>query len=181
MRYSEAEKAKWIEHVCSQLAEKRFLSDICKEDEGVPPHATLMRWCDENPEWRRAYERARETGCTRLLEENIAIADEAVSDAYIAYDQSGKPYAKLDGDSVRRAALRVNARERFAQLMAPHLYGPRMDVTSGGKPLPAPAPTLVINNRVDALLVLAQQRKAEGTPLIDISPSEPDTLDDIMK
>jgi hypothetical protein len=177
MKFTPERKAEVIELVCAQLEEKRFLSQICSGKDAPCGMSTFLRWVAESDEVRERYARARGIGITKLLEENIAISDEAVTDAYIAYDNQGKPYAKLDGDCVRRAALRISTRERFAQLMAPERYGNRIDVTSGGKALPAPQSVTLVDNRVNALLVLAAQRMAEGG-LIDARPA--DDIDDIM-
>ena len=188
--FSVAEKQAILDYVFEEIAKKRFLSGICGKDkvelEGrsvvVPSHSSVVRWCDENPQWRRAYERAREVASAAFLEETIAIADDTTRDAYIEIGKDGEPFAKWDGDNVRRAALKVNARERFAQLMAPHLYGNRLDVTSGGQPLPPPIS--LNDNRLQALLLVAQERKASGQALINVTPSPEEdddpSLDDIM-
>lgn len=138
----------------------------------MPSLSTICKWQAE-PDGLVAERlaHARETGATTLLDEIVEISDAPGADAYVAYDSNGKPYAKLDGDTVQRAKLRVYARETYARMIAPRIYGQRMDVTSGGKPLPAP--TTVIVNRVEALLVLAQQRKALG-PMLDVTPLDDD-------
>lgn len=179
--YSLDEREAIIAHICEELGKPRALSKICAEDEGMPTHGTICKWMAEEPLIAKRLGHARAVGATVLLEEIVDIGDERNGDVYIAYDKDGKPYAKVDGDVIQRAKLRVYTRERYAALIAPDLYGSKVDVTSGGEKLPAPAPTMVVMNRVEALMVLAAQRMGHGQPMIDITPdAQGETLDEIM-
>jgi hypothetical protein len=128
-----------------------------------------------NADLSEAYARAREAQITGLLEESIALAEKATDDAYIVTDpRTGRKYAKLDGKSVKRTQLIIETRERFAKMMLPERFAQqRMDVTSGGKALPAPVQ--VNDNRIQALLQLAAHRAMQlAEPvLIDAKPVDP--------
>lgn len=172
-----------IEHILEQLEEKRSLSDICKNDAGMPRMSLFLGWVKKDATLADRYACAREAQITSTLEEIIQIADDATDDAQIIKGKDGKVYAKLDGFSVRRSQLMIEARERFAKMMMPERFAQqRMDVTSGGKALPAPVQTN--DNRIVALLTLAAERAAmlsghakTSSQLIDVTPMQ---LDDVM-
>jgi hypothetical protein len=136
-----------IAHVIEQIALGRPVTEIFAKDraelEGKCSIATWGRWIAQDQALREEVERARELGCERLVEEMITIADDRTGDT--------------DPQSRR---VRIYAREKAAQMLAPRRFGPRVDVTSGGKALPAPSVTL-IDNRIQSVLMLVQQRKAD--------------------
>lgn len=180
--YSEADRERIVAHVCKQHGEKkRSITSILREDKGMPNLTTLYAWRDENPLFSQRLARAREAYIEQLLEETIDIAEDASDDIEIWTDPKTKrQYPRLTGSSVKRAALRIQTRERFAILAMPEKYGTqRMDVTSGGKALPAPSEGR--DNRLDAILALALSRRQQALPgnePIDVTP-EP-SLDDVM-
>lgn len=169
--YTDDEKEGIVDHVCNEIAKKRSLYRILEEDEGMPSYAEFMRWRSESEELRELLTRAREDALEAVIEEIIDISDDATGDLTLGYDSKGKPYPKIDGDSVQRAKLRVYAREKAAAMLAPRRFNTqRMDVTSDGKALPAPQLTLV-ENRVASIIMLARQRadeKAELSSILDI-------------
>lgn len=171
-------KEQQIDHILDQIAEKRSLSEICKSDAGMPKLTTFLGWVAKSPDLSERYAHAREAQLTALLEETIDIAEDATDDAYITTDSSGKKVAKINGKAFKRAALMIEARERFAKMMLPDRFNTnRTDITSGGKALPAPVSQN--DNRIQALLVLAAERAKQLVAVphtIDASPS----LDDLM-
>ena len=154
---SDEEKAKRIDHVLEQLVKKRSLSAICAEDEAAPSMSAFLAWVAKDATLAERYVRAREVQIIGLLEETMEIAESATDDAYITTDGAGRKVAKINGRAFKRAALMIEARERFAKMMLPERFAQqRMDVTSGGKALPAPVQAN--DNRLNALLLLAAQR-----------------------
>lgn len=96
--------------------------------------------------------RARELGFERIIgEELIDIADNREDDS--------------DPQSRR---VRIWAREKAAAMLHPRRFGNTIDVTSGGKPLPAPQSVTLVDNRIQSVLMLVQQRKEadEATRLL---------------
>lgn len=164
MAYSHAEKEAIVDHVCEQLINKRFVTSILREDEGMPGAATFTSWLAESEVFQSKVARAREAGVEAHLEDMISIADEASDDAEVAYDKNGKAYVRMDGVSVARAKLMIYAREKAAQMLAPRRFGQKLDVTSDGKALPAPTQnTLVVaDNRVQSLIAIAAHNKAQA-------------------
>lgn len=151
----ELDRPKVVAHVLDELSKGRSLAAICEKDKCIS-YSQWMLWQRSDPELTEDVARAREAGATRHVEEIVAISDNRKEDA-------------------NSRKVRIYAREKYAAMIAPQRFGQRMDVTSGGKPLEAPPPiTLQIDNRVQALLLLAAQRAAGALPA-------PDELDEIMK
>lgn len=135
----------------------------------VPSLSTAMRQLASNDEFRALYTRAKELQADYLADETIEIADEANGDAVLAFNADGTPYAKMDGNNVRRSEVMIKARQWMAAKLNARRYGDKVDVTSGGEPLPALAP-LAIDQRVQSILVLAAERRrleAEAARLLE--------------
>lgn len=178
--FSREEEERIQAHILREIAEGRSVSRILREDKGLCSYSIWCGWVAESDKLKDRVERAREDGATRYVEEIIEISDQGNADPYIAYRDDGKtPYAKIDGDCIQRAKLRVYAREKYAAMIAPRRYGQKLDVTSDGKALPTPQTAVLVDNRVNALVLLASQRKAEGLTLIEGEVVDP--LDEIMK
>jgi hypothetical protein len=185
--YSPEDRDAIVEHICDEIATKRrALTRICEEDEGMPSYSLIAKWRRNFPDIRERISHAREDALEAMVEEIVTISDERNHDPYIAYDNNGKPYAKIDGDAIQRAKLRVYARERAAALLAPRIFGAKLDVTSGGEKLPAPAAQST--DRLEAIMALIAHRRALAAPpgeVIDVTPEpgddEPTTLDDVMR
>lgn len=175
--YSDDERKQVIEHLCSEIAKGRAMAEVLREDQilssnerKAPSVFAVIDWLDKSDDFKQRIERAREIGAEALLGQIIDIADNATGDVYVEYGKDGQAYAKIDGDCVQRAKLKVYARERYAAKIAPKRFGDRVDVTSGGEKLPAPTATtniLVQDNRVQSLIALAAERKALKARLLD--------------
>lgn len=167
--YSPEEREAIIQHICEEIAKKRSVFRILEEDEGMPRYATLMRWRAQSETVREQLTQAREDALEAVIEEIIEISDDAKHDAYLKHDKNGKPYAAIDGDCVQRAKLRVYAREKVAQMLAPRRFGvQRMDVTSGGEKISNETNVTLVENRVASILMVAQRRIEEQKQLEQI-------------
>jgi hypothetical protein len=149
---SETERERIAQYVCGQLSRGRSIRKIFEEDkreQKLPALGTFLAWRLDDARLHERIAHARASGLEQLLEEIPEIAD------------------NKDEDPQSRR-VRVYARLEVAAKLAPALYGQRMDVTSGGKPLPAAQPTVVIDNRVQSILMIVQQRKEadEATRLL---------------
>ena len=143
--YSPEERERIVSYVCSQLSLGRSMKKIFEEDrerEKLCDVSVFYAWRSEDTRTHEKVARARASGLEVTLEELPAIADDKVSDP--------------DAQSRR---VRIYARERMAAMLAPALYGAKVDVTSGGKPLPPAQNVTLIDNRVQSILMLVQQRK----------------------
>lgn len=97
--------------------------------EGMPHPATFWRWHMEDNDVRDSLARAREAGVEALMDEANDIADNGSNDTYL--DAEGN--RRVDTDVIQRSKLRVETRMKYAQMIAPRKYGPKLDVTSNGE------------------------------------------------
>lgn len=174
--YSPEEKERIVDYVCDELVKKRSLFSILGEDAGMPSYATFMKWQRDSETISQQVAHAREAALEAIIEEIIEISDADAGDAYIYTDpKTGKQWAKIDGDCVQRAKLRVYAREKVAQMLAPRRFGvQRMDVTSDGKQISNETNVTLVENRVASILMVAQRRIEEQKQLEQIIDVELD-------
>jgi hypothetical protein len=143
---------KALPHLIEQLAEGRSMRSIVLEDRDknpyLPSYGTLISWRSDNPDFEERIDKAREFGMEKLIDEIIAIADNA-------------PLDKLE---LSKARVMIDARERAARLLAPKRFKNSVDVTSNGKELP---PALVMNRdeRIQMLIMDAIERKRNAEAL----------------
>ena len=86
---------------------------------------TVARWNAQHPEFREAYESARETRTLVWAEECVSIVDDASGD-YIKNPKTGK--LEFNRESVHRAKLRVEERHWQMARLDPRLWGDRQQV-----------------------------------------------------
>jgi hypothetical protein len=101
--------------IYAEVATGRSLDSVLK-DEGMPSSATFWRWHMEDENIRENLAQARANAVEVHLGEIIEIADNKTADP----------------DAASRK-VRIYAREKFAQMIAPRKYGPKLDLTSGGE------------------------------------------------
>jgi len=111
------DREKVLPVIYGEVASGRALDNVLS-DEGMPSPSTFWRWHMEDEEIRDNLARARENGVERHIGELIRIADEVEEDP-----------------ASRR--VRIDARVKAAQMIAPRKYGPKLDVTSGGERIEA--------------------------------------------
>lgn len=141
--YTDEQKAEVAAYVLINVACGRFVSRVFREDKttdtGVklPNAATFWRWVleDETGELDEKLVRARERGIEALLDETIDIADDGRNDTYLKELPSGLEVEAVDSDVIQRSKLRIETRIKLAQMLKPKTYGPKLDLTSGNKPI----------------------------------------------
>ena len=92
----------------------------------MPGKTTVLRWLDENEEFRDQYARAREAQADHYADEIIEIADDATNDFMERKRKDGSLETVLDGENIQRSRLRVDARKWLMARMAPKKYGSRI-------------------------------------------------------
>lgn len=139
------EKQRIVDYVCEQLALGRSTRKIFEQDkkkERLPALSLWNKWLINDQSFEEQVASARRLGLSAIIEEMVEIADDKKSDP--------------DAQSRR---TRIYAREKMAAMLAPAAFGQRLDVTSGGKPLPPPQSVTLVDNRIQSVLMLVQQRK----------------------
>jgi hypothetical protein len=122
--------------ICERLGNGESLRAICEED-GLPDKATVFRWLARHEEFRDQYARARETQADSLFDEILSIADDGHNDWMLRKHGDDERWVE-NGESLRRSALRVDARKWMAGKLQPKKYGEKVtqEVTGeGGGPV----------------------------------------------
>lgn len=107
------DRDKALPEIYGEVASGRSLDNVLS-DEGMPSPSTFWRWHMDDENIRDNLARARENGVERHMGEIVRISDE------------------VDEDPASRR-VRIDARVKAAQMIAPRKYGPKLDVTSGGE------------------------------------------------
>ena len=126
--HSEEDRQRIIAHVLSELAGGRAVSRILREDEKMCGVSTFWNWCYADEDLMEKVVRAREFGVECIMDETLEIADDKSHDT--VKDEQGNERANVEW--ISRSRLRVDTRHKYAQMIAPRKYGPKLDLTSGG-------------------------------------------------
>ena len=113
------------EAICQRIAEGESLRSVCRGDD-MPDKSTVLRWLDDNEEFRDQYARAREAQADHFAEEIIEIADDATNDFMERKRKDGSLETALNAENIQRSRLRVDARKWLMARMAPKKYGSRI-------------------------------------------------------
>lgn len=117
--------------ICNQLAEGLSLRTVCT-GEGMPDKRTVFNWLRKYPEFKAAYDIAKQEASDALVEEIQDIADDGRND-YMASLDPDNPGYKLNGEAINRSRLRVDTRKWIASKMKPKKYGDKLELAGDPK------------------------------------------------
>jgi len=117
-----------VKEICERLSQGEPLAAICR-DAHMPDPSTVWDWTKEREEVSQAIARARENG-----EEAIAVDCLNIADSPSERTALGA----VDSGHIQEKKLRIDTRLKLLAKWNPKKWGDRMDVTSGGNPIPAP-------------------------------------------
>lgn len=123
--------------ICERIANGESLRDIVK-DENMPSSSTVFRWLldEEKKEFWEQYEKARNIQAELMFEELLEIADDGQNDWMEKEYKDGSSYITMNPEHFGRSRLRVDTRKWYLSKVLPKKFGEKMDLTTGGKPLP---------------------------------------------
>lgn len=133
IKWTPEKKKDAIEQILRRMCEGesvRSILDHANRDI-LPAYVTFLDWVSEDDELAKQYARAMEVRADKIFDEIIEIADESNNDVTIGDD--GKLH--VDGETVSRSRLRVDARKWALSKMMPKKYGDKLDVTTDGEKL----------------------------------------------
>lgn len=131
------------EEICVRVASCSLsITTILASDTRFPSLSTVTKWLNSNADFAQAYARAKQFQADLLGEDILDIADDN----------------KLQAHDKR---VRIDARRWLMSKLNAPKYGDKLDVTSGGEALPA-MPAVMIDARVQTIMLLAQQRQREA-------------------
>ena len=110
--------------VCEAIAHSSCgLKKLVTADLSLPSEAAIYQWLHDYPEFRQAYERARERQAELLVLECLEIPDDSREDVRPRV-RSDQNFDYLDSPvAVARGKLRIETRLRVGALLAHRKYG----------------------------------------------------------
>lgn len=132
MAYSKEQIEKTFNEILIQISRDCLSLRKVLSQKDMPSSKTFYEWLDEDEEKVKQYARACEDRHDFLFDEILEIADENEADVYI---DNGE--AKIDGNTVQRSRLKIDARKWALSKMNPKKYGDKVDLTSNNKELKA--------------------------------------------
>jgi hypothetical protein len=107
-----------VEELCEHIAHGGSVVEWCAQ-EGRPGYTTIMRWRDEDEEFRENYTRAQEDQGDYFAEKVTITADSCIADTV----------------EIAKAKLQIDSYKWAAGIRKPKAYGAKsaIDLTSGGK------------------------------------------------
>lgn len=131
--------------------------------EDMPSPAEFWRWHMADQAIRDNLARARENGVEALLEQARDIASspmegEEITEMAADEDSEGTVIKRVRKDMLGHRRLVVDTYVKYAQMIAPRKYGPKLDLTTDNKPLQNLDDAAA---RAAALLAVARERKGK--------------------
>lgn len=125
MAYSEEEKERIFDSICSEIAEGVPLREICRR-KGMPSYGAIYDWMDSDSKKASRFARAREDGFDAIAEKCLSIADE---------DPGTTVNGGTDSGAVQHQKLRVETRLKLLAKWSPKRYGEKLEL-AGDKASP---------------------------------------------
>ena len=110
----------------------KSIKQICDQTD-MPSRPTFYKWLAAEPAFADRYARACEVRADHVFDEIFDIADNSENDWMERHDSEGANIGwQENGDSVRRCALRIDARKWSLARMQPQKYGEKLDMNLSG-------------------------------------------------
>lgn len=121
-----------LPHIYAEVASGRSLDKVLNEDAGMPSPSTFWRWHMDDADIRDNLARARENGVERLMGETVDIANTPMLGTIVTEKADGSIETRKE-DMLGHRKLMIETRLKYAQMIAPRKYGPKLDLTSAGE------------------------------------------------
>lgn len=99
----------------------------------MPAARTFWGWCYADDDLLQKVAHAREAGVEAIIDSTLDIADTQEEGEIVTEGPDGTTTKREDMLGHRK--LRIETRIKYAQMIAPRKYGPKLDLTSGGERL----------------------------------------------
>lgn len=127
------------ERVCLAVASSEFgLRKTLEQDAELPSMSTVLKWTEIDAQFSQAYASAKRKQIEAMAEDIVDLAN----------DDTLEPNDKR---------IRIDTRKWLLSKLIPKTYGDKLDVTSGGEALAAPAH--LIDQRVQSIIMQARMRR----------------------
>lgn len=149
--------------ICELLSQGITLASILRDEPGMPSRWSVHRWKADRPDFKEAYELARDVGYDAIAEEIVNIAEDGSADWTTRRARDGSEYQVVDAEAVARSKLRVYAREKLLAAWSPR-YRPQSGIQlSNPEGGPVEFTDAAASAKIASLLALAKSRAA-GEP-----------------
>ena len=128
MAYTDKDKDKIFNYVCSEIEKGKALRNVLK-DENMPSTSTFYQWLDNDEVKAKQYARATEVRADIIFDDILTIADENTNDTSI--NENG--IEVVNNDVIQRSRLRIDARKWVLSKLNPKKFGDKTDITTNGK------------------------------------------------
>ena len=136
IKWCSKKKDKAIDIVLFEISEEnkslRSILGINRDVEILPSRRVFNKWLSEDIELSTQYAHACKSRAENIFDEIIEIADENDADVSIVGGE-----ARIDGNTVQRSRLKIDARKWALSKMNPKKYGDKIEATieGGDKPV----------------------------------------------
>jgi len=168
----QAKRRQQQDEICSRLSAGEPLVRIC-EAPGMPKRRTVFQWLRDDPEFARVYTIARAELAHLHFDRAIEVASRTP-----ATFTDDRGVTRVDPAAVQAQRLESDTLKWAAARLLPKVYGERLDVTTDGESINAPAAAtdpVEVAKRVAFLLamgnnVLEEQPPQPAAPLLLPAP-----------
>lgn len=142
-------KEEQIAYILGQVSSGRAIIRILRDDDNMPSPATFWRWHMDDADLRDKVARARENGVEALLDEAVEIANTPLmgEEETRTVGTNGAERRVVMKEMLGHRRLQIETRVKYAQMIAPRKYGPKLDLTSDGEKLSSIADGIAAGNR----------------------------------
>ena len=153
--YTPEQRSEMVAHILAEVSAGRAVSRVLREDAGMPSPRQFWTWHFGDDDLQQKLARARLNGVEAIMDEAKDIADTPLMGETVTFERDpehqkdideghkvtslvGTPYEGMivkarREDMLGHRKLQVETRFKYAQMIAPRKYGPKIDVTSDGK------------------------------------------------
>lgn len=128
MVYSQEQRKKIVDFVCSEISEGKSLRSVLANNDNMPGRNTFLEWMENDPVKANQYARAMEQRQEVIFEEILSISDDQEGDVI----ENEEGIEVVNHNVIQRARLRVDSRKWMLGKMNPKKYGDKVQTELSG-------------------------------------------------
>lgn len=128
-------KEEQLQHIYAEVASGRSLNRVLTEDDGMPSKTMFWGWHMRDEDVQNNLARARMNGVEALVDEAVEIANTPLmgEETMEEIGSDGVKRRRTRKEMLGHRRLQIDTRLKYAAMIAPRKYGPKLDFTSGGE------------------------------------------------
>lgn len=160
MAYSEDEKQKVFDDICSRIEAGESLRSVLRS-ENMPSSQTFYKWIDEDENKSKQYARATTLRAEIIFDEMLEISDTPIEGVVVETDDNGRIKEKK-GDMLGHRRLQIDTRKWILARMNPKKYSDKLDLSSIDGSMTPKASNDLSKVSIETLLQLKKEMKSNG-------------------